>query len=97
MPLGGASLAVLRARHRLEVGGGDRLRHAGQRDPRARLFVPQEGEGLLLSGVLVPGRGHPLKRGHAPGDGSGDVRPNDGGSGTPHGDDQQADEAASDA
>jgi hypothetical protein len=60
---------------------------------RARLFMPQEGEDIPLSGVLVPGRGHPLKGGHTPGDRSPDVCRRARGGDTPHGDDQQADGA----
>jgi hypothetical protein len=36
-----APVAVLHDRYRLDVGCGDRLRDAGKRDPRARLFVQE--------------------------------------------------------
>ena len=98
LPLGGeAPLAVLRDGPRLDVDRGDRLRHAGKRDPRAGLFVQQEGEGILLSRAVVHGRWHPLKCGHTPGDRSCDVSPRARGGGTSHDDDKQADEAVLDA
>jgi hypothetical protein len=80
-------VAVLHDGYRLDVGCGDRLRHAGKRDPRARLFVQEYDEGVPLPGAVVRGRWHPLKRGHPLGDGSSEVTLGDGGVDTSHGDD----------
>jgi hypothetical protein len=92
---GEVPLAILGGGHRWDVARGDGLRHPGHGDACTRLVVDEEGKSIAFPRAVVNGCGYPLKRRHAPSDGSHGVSLGNGSRGTPQHDTEQADDAAS--